>query len=807
MDLLLQDLRHSVRSLVRSPGFTTLAILTLAIAIGANSALFSVVYGVLLRPLPYDQPDRLVVVARQSSQTGEPSPVSLPDFQSWRRLSATLEDLAAWAETDGDLTWNERAEQVAGARVSHNLFSVLGVAPRLGRTFSATEDRRGGPRVVLLSHALWASRFASDPAIVGRSLRLDAASYEIVGVMPPIFAFPATDAQYWLPLQDDALLAASLGEVEDLSSVAFLSLVGRLQPGVGAAAAQKELAALADEHDGPQVRAWLGSVGVRSLQRSVVGEVAPLLLTLMGAVGLVLLVACANVANLLLARGIERRQAITVRLALGATRARVVRQLLTESTVMAGAGGLAGYGLAILLTDLLRWLAADTLPRVGEVRPDATVLAFTAGAVILSVTLSGLLPALSASRQRMTVSARVAGGGSATGGRLQSGLVVTQVALATVLMLGAGLLVHSFDRLTAVDPGFDATGVLTARVSLPRERYGEERLVRAFYNRLSARLAALPGVEAAGTTSDLPFGPGGVQVIFEAEGQPRAEDEQPWAKLHIVGDGYLAALGRPLLAGRGLGSQDGAEAPAVAVVSRHMAQLAWPGESALGKRFRLGGDTSEEGWHTVVGVVEDARGGTLNEQISPSFLLSRQQLPWRTMGLVVRSGGDTAALAEPLRRVVWDLDPELPVTDVETLTARLDASVAGPRFRTAVLAFFALLALAVATAGVHGLVAFSVARRRFEIGLRMALGAERGRVLRSVLGRMLRLAAIGLALGLAASLLTNHLVAAFLFGVTTEDPVTYLAALATLLATLVLAAMGPARRASGVDPAAVLRGE
>jgi len=795
MDTLRQDLRFALRQLRRSPGFTVVAVLTLALGIGANTAVFSVVDAVLLRPLSYAEPDRLVT----------PGYLMSGEYLLVRERARTMEEVALHSSVGFNLSGVGDPERVPGARVSANLFSVLGVSPIVGRAFLPGEDRRGGSPVVVLGHGLWRERFDGDPAVVGREVVVDGEPRTIAGVMPPGVRFPADDVRLWIPFAFDPSDAAALW------GGAGGGVVARLAPGATPAASQAELRALAPEmreantlwDPPPDHRATLEVV---PLQDTIVGDVRARLWVLLGAVGFVLLIACANVANLLLARAAGREKEVAVRSALGAGRRRIACQLLTESAVLGALGGALGllsaaWGVRLLVGGL----PAD-VPRVAEIGIDPRVLGFTLAASAVAALLFGSIPALRSSRSDLRSALRAGERGSgAAPGRLAGTLVTVEFALAVVLVIGAGLLIRSFGELTRVDPGFGTESLITARVTPPETEYADAASQRAFYADLLARVEAIPGVREVDAVNRLPLVGGFAGFAFEVEDDPYV----PGTPAPVVGDrritsDYPRTMGIPLLRGRALTAGDREGAPRVALINETMAREFWPGEDPIGKRFK---EVWLDAWTTVVGVVGDVRSYGLASEVEPEVYRPFSQLPAREMSLAVRAAGDPATLAGGLRAAVGAVDPNVPVSEIRAIEHIVSGSVAGSRFTMVLVGGFALLALALAAVGIYGVISCTVGRRTREIGLRVALGARGADVLGAVLRRALLLAGLGAAIGVTAALGATRLLESLLFGVTATDPVTFVGVPLFLVVVALLASYVPARRATRVDPMTALRQE
>jgi putative ABC transport system permease protein len=810
MDALWQDIRYGARRLARSPGFTLVAVLTLALGIGANSAIFSVVNAVLLRPLPYAEPDRLLTVFHFYPSLGKlEAGMAAPTFQELREEARIFDRVGARQWWTTSLTGHGHPEQLQGGQVSGEFFATLGVPAAIGRTILPEEAEEQRKNVVVLGHGLWQRLYGGDPAAVGRTVQLSGEAYEIVGVMPAGFRDPiSAGAQIWRPIAfTPQQLQARTNE--------FMSLVARLTPGVAPERAERELAALAErlktDNPGEYPPDW--SLRGRTLDRQLTGNVRPALLVLLGAVGFVLLIACANVANLLLARASARHKEVAIRSALGATRADLARQHLVESVLLALLGAAIALVLASLGVQALVALNPDGLPRADEIAIDGTVLLFTLGVAVLTGLLFGLVPALRATRTDLQRTLREGGrGGAANAGghTVRRVLVVAQVALALTLLVGAGLLIRSFARLQSVDPGFEAENLLTFNLTLPPASYGSDTAQIAFFNEALARIRAVPGVQGVGASSVLPFSGGVSTASFGVEGLALgAVQPDPWGDIRIVNHGYQEALRVPLLRGRFFTEQDRAGSRPVVVVDREMAERYWPGQDPLGKRLALDTDpqTGAPQWKEIVGVVEHVDHEGLGGERRVQLYLPYRQTATGSLGVAIRASGDPRRLLGSVRAALATVDPALPLSGVHTMEDLLSSSLGQRRFVMLLLGLFAAIALLLASVGIYGVVSFDVARRSQEIGIRMALGAEHTRVLRLVMRQGILLVAAGVALGLLAALALTRLLASQLYGIGTADPLTFGAVAALLLGVAVLATLVPARRAARVDPVVALRAE
>jgi len=817
---LVQDVAFALRQLVAHPGFSVPAVITLALGIGATTALFSAVYAVVLRPLPFPEPERLVWVWEVSAWSGEGGGQSIGDvsagnFTDWKRTTRSFEALAAVQHSSFNLAGEGDPERVIGARVTEGFFDVLGVAPRHGRTFLPAEDEPGNERVVVLSDGLWRRRFGADPGVVGEPVRMNGAAYEVVGVMPPAANAADNDEQLWVPMAWTAEREAMYDEHT------FLAM-GRLAPGVSAAVAEAELRAISE-----RVRAGLSGIeadqvrpaAVHPLLDDLVGGVRRRLLILLGAVGLVLLIACANVANLMLARGAARRRELAVRAALGARRGRLVGQMLTESLVLGLAGGALGVLLAYAGLPLLLAAAPPDLPRLEQASVDGTVLAFALGVALLSGVIAGLVPALRGSNVAPEEALREAGAGGAGAvvrrDRLRAVLVAVEVALTVALLVGAGLLLRTGQALARVDLGFEAAGVVSGRVALPATGYPPGEPTRAAFARLLEEVEALPGVAVAAIANQVPLGGGSSTNGLLPEGRPLSQESLIQGGFRLVSPGYFEALEVPLVRGRLFTAADRAGAPKVMVINESLAAAAWPGEDPIGKRIVCCEEPGPDGalpFKEVVGVVGDVRFRGLARDEGPAFYLPLGQEPdaaWAwlqgSMAVIARAAGDPAALVPALRRTVTRFDPDLPLYDVAALAERRAEALAAERFNGVLLTLLGALGLVLAAVGVYGILAYFVGQRTRELGVRIALGASTRRIFALVLGQSLAPVAAGVAAGLALAAAGTRLLESQLYGVAGTDPATFVTVAAVLAAVAALAAAVPARRALAIEPARALR--
>ena len=810
MSSLLQNIRLAVRSLRKSPALTASVVLTLALCIGATTAIFSVVHAVLFRPLPFADPDRILLV--RTTWKDMPSSFSVGNWADVHRQATTFEHLVPAHGESFNLAGADTPQNVDGARVGADYFAMLGVAPALGRSFLAEEAAVGRAGVVLLSDGLWRRRFGGDPAVVGSEVRLDGRPHTVIGVMPAAMDYTLFDEELWVPA---AFTPAQLAMHDEH----YLTVLGRLRPGVAMARAEEELRSLGrwlqttypgDNRDRAIVMA--------PLMEELVGDYRPRLFVLLGAVGFVLLIACANIANLLLARGAARSRDTAIRVAIGAGRGHLVRQALTESLVLAAVGGTLGILAGYWGVGLLTALGPEDVPRLSGARLDGPVLAFALALTVTSGLVFGLAPALRTAA-RLPHEALKEGGrtGSRAGSRdrLRNALVVSEIALALVLLTGAGLLIRSGIALNGVDPGFEPSGVVAGRISLPAVAYETpERVTRAF-ERVQESLAAVPGVSSAALVSAAPLEDGSSNGLVP-EGRPLDISSSINSLMRLVTPDYFETMRIAVVRGRTFTAEDRRGAPLVMVINEALAREAFPGQDPVGKRIACceGGPDGSPNWKEVVGVVRDVRALGLDEEPMPEFYLPMVQAPaaawnWtdRTMTVVARAGEDAVPLMAPLRRAVAEVDPAVPLYDLGTMQGRLMDSMAQSRFSTMLLTVFGALALALAAIGVYGVISYGVAQRTHEIGIRMALGARHADVLAMVVRHGAVLAGIGLVIGLGGALLLSRLVSSLLFRVSPTDPPTFATGMVVLTAVAVLAAAIPARRAARTDPMVALRND
>jgi putative ABC transport system permease protein len=795
---LVADTRFAIRELAKNPGFAAVAIVTLAIGIGATSAIFSVIDGVLLRPLPYSSPERLVRVHETTPQYGRFS-VAPANFLDWRRESQAFERIAAFSAGSGTLVDGDLVERVSSAEVSFDLFDLLGIAPLLGRGFSPEEDAPGRNGVVVVSHGAWQRHFGSDPGVLGRRVTLDGTAVTVVGVMPPDFHFPSRENELWSPIALDPANAPR--------GAHYLGVIARLKPDASVASARAEMETIAKRlADQFPVNAG-ESAEVTPLHEYIVGGSRASLLTLLTAVVLVTLISCGNVANLLLGRASARGREIALRAALGAGRGRLARQMLAEGAILALGGGALGLLFAYAALDPLRRLSAGTIPRVEEIALDGGVLAFTLGLSVVTGLGFALAPAWGSSRARPVEALREASRGSLSPGsrRARSALVAVEVALSLVLLVGASLLLRSFRGLASVDPGFRPENVLTLKISLPPGDYPEDHHLVHFYDQLLERLRSLPRVEAAGMVQSLPI-EGDYFLSFTIEGRPDPPPgEEPSANYRIASYGYFETVGVPIARGRTFDSRDGTRTPPVAVVDEAFVRRHFGAEDPLGRRIDVG--NGSDAVYEIVGVAGDVRNDGLELAPHPSIYLPYPQDPFRTMSVVLRTDSDPLRLAADARDVVRELDAMLPAYSVRALEDVVDESLGERRFSMLLLALFAGTASFLAAVGLYGVVSYSVSRRTREMGLRLAVGASRSSLILTVMRQGMKPALAGIGIGISASLLLAGALETLLFGVTPFDPASYAATVLLLLLVAAFACYIPARRASGIDPLAALREE
>jgi putative ABC transport system permease protein len=807
MGTMLQDLKFAIRMLAKAPAFTAFAVGVLALGIAANTSIFSFADTVLLRALPYRDAAGLVIVWEDASFIGFPANTPSPgNFYDWKEQNRVFEDMAATRDASFSLTGAAVPEEVQAKLVTWNLFRVLGADPVLGRDFAKEEDQPGREHVAILSHGLWQQSFGSDPGIVGKTIQLDTESYTVVGVMPRGFQYPSRSAAVWVPM-------ALPSEERAVHFRHYLQVVARLKPGMTLAHANAELTAIAKrlEEKYPATNKHYGAFAV-PLRQDRVGNLRLVIFVLLGAVAFVLLIACANVANLLLARATGRRRELAVRMALGASRARILRQLLTESVLLSGLAGLVGCILSIGGAAFLARLVPDGIPHAGGTGIDLGVFAFTLIVSLSTGILFGIVPALRVSRVSLSDSIKQAGGRSALGAhgsRTRNALVVCEVALAMVLLTGAGLMIESFTKLRGLNPGFDTERVLVLHTPLPDPKYPKLAQRTAFYDQVLERVNRLPGVVAAGFTSWVPLTNRGGSTGFTIEGRPEpGPGEISDANTRVVSKGYMRAMGMTLKAGRLFADSDRESSPFAVIINETMARQFWSGENPLGRRIKLGGYAAQLPWITVVGVVGDVHQMGLDIPGRAEMYIPYPQYEYFAPEyLAVKAARDPLGLASEVRDQIWAVDKDQPVAGVMPMQAIVDEELAPRQMQATVLGAFGGLALILASLGIYAVLSYVVVLRTQEIGVRMALGAQRGDVLRMVIGQGLSLVLAGVAIGLGGALALTRVLGGLLYGISATDPVTFVSVAVLLTAVALFACYVPARRAMQVDPMVALRYE
>jgi putative ABC transport system permease protein len=808
MQILWNDLRYGARMLLKKPGFTLIAVITLALGIGANTAIFSVVYALLLRPLPFPESDRLVVLAGKGQNSLIGSGVAYPDYEDWRARAQSYDDMACFLSTRFNLTGVEPPVSAPGRRVSWNFFPMLGVKPQLGRLFTEQDDRPGATPSALISHGLWTEKFGGESGVIGKTIRLNDDRFEVIGVLPPGFEFLRRDDIY-IPL---GLWFTPGNNILKRSNQFPLHVVGRLKRGItdGQARAEMESLSLQLEREYPQTNTNRRATAVR-VADLMVENVRPVLLVLLGAVGFVLLIACVNVANLMLVRAAGREREVAVRLAMGAGRARIVRQLLTESALIATLGGAAGLLIGAWGIDGLTALVPQELARLDQVKLNGTVLAFTLGVSALTGLLFGLLPALHASRTDLRAALKE-GGQSTTGSaweRARKGLLVTEVALALVLLIGAGLMLRTLHQLTRVDPGFNAENLLTVQFALPGRTYNIDRRL-AFFRECQARIESLPGVSSAAFAMSLPMvGWNWGNTFIVADSPTSPPSGLRWATFTPVSANYFQTMGVRLLKGRVFSEAEMADSAPVTMINESLARSLWPNENPVGKLLKQSLAEGQAPWREVIGMVADVKWNVLDQDAPSQVYLPLAQRNSNFVGLVARTTDKPLALASTVERAIHSIDKDLPLTS-RSMDQQMGNAIARQRVTMALMASLAVLALALAGVGVYGVMSYAVEQRRREIGVRLALGAQTSDVLRLIVKQGMTLAGAGVVIGVAAALALARLMTGFsslLFGVKATDPATITLISLLLLAVALLAAFVPARRATKVDPMVALRTE
>ena len=813
METLIQDIKFGLRMLVKSPSLSIVATIALALGIGANTAIFSVVNAVLLRPLPFPNSEQLMSVFETDTQLGRVrGSHSYPNFFDLRAQATSFEQVAAYHSGDFIMTGRGEPVRLQGVVTTADLFPLLGVAPIMGRTFVADEDKPGSNRVVVLSEKLFRGRFNSDTSLLNQAITLDGVPFTVIGVMPASFEFPIQNepAELWTTIAGDA---SGKSPITEQRGAHFLNAIGRLKANVTSKQAQSDLNTIAArlEQQYPDTNTHNG-LRLESALTALVGDIRPALLILLGAVACVLLIACANVANLLLARATSRYKEMAIRSALGASRMRVVRQLLTESILLSIVGGAAGLLLAVWWSDLLIALGKEDIPRAVHVGIDWRVLGFTAGVSILTGVIFGLFPAVHASKTELVESLKEGGRGTSEGARrnrMRNVLAVGELAVAVVLLVSAGLLIKSLWRLQNVDSGLQPDNVLTFNVAVPETKYKAEKQAQ-FFTDLKTRLESSPGVQSASSILPLPLSGERFSISFQIEGREVARKDEPSADIFMTGVDYFKTMGIPMIKGREFEARDQHGSPPVAIISKEFARQYFPNEDPIGKRIKPGLSTYDDEKSTyreIVGVVGDIRNRALNTEPKPAYYVPLTQIPFSQMTLVVKTKKDPRSLISGLNKEVSAMDNTLPVFSVKTMPEYLAASVAAPRFNTTLLAIFAGVALVLTLVGLYGVMSYSVAQRTNEIGIRLALGAQSKDVLVMIVKQGSFLIALGLTIGLFGAYALTRLISSLLFGVTAKDPVTFAGAAVVLAVVALLACYIPAWRATKVDPLEALRCE
>src|SRR5438874_4926504 len=815
---MIREIRFAFRRLARNPGFVVIAVVTLALAIGASTAVLSLVNALLIRPLPYGAPQQLVLLLQHfKSQNLERIPVSPPEFVDYESRAQDFDKMGAFGFLDFNLASGDKPERIAGAQVTANVFPLLGITPIKGRFFEPTECQAGRDDVIIVSERLWQRKFNRDPQILGTKLLLDGKSFTVVGIMPARFDFPLQffnlgaggqfggRADIWQPL-------AFTDKELSLRSYRSYSIVGRLKPGISLAHAQAEIETINGqmriEHKDNYPPADSFGGDVYPFQELAVAGMRPTLLILLGAVALVLLIACANLTTMLLARAAAREREMAIRVALGAGPLRLLRQVLTESVILALLGGVAGVLLAIWGVDLLKSIGAQTVPRLREVNLDLRVLIITFAVSVGTGIVFGLVPGLASANPELTESLKEGGRSSTMGksrNRLRNAIVIAEVALALVLLTSAGLLMKSFVRLQKVNPGFDSHHVLTAEVSLPKLQYPDDKAIVRFSDEAQRRIATLPGIQAVGLTTVLPLAGNNGDSSFAIEGRPDDRSTPgPDEEKREVSPDYFRAIGTPLIKGRFFTLADNADAPLVIIVNQAFAKKFWPNEDAVGKRIVMGGMSPDPKWITIVGIVGDIRHAALDIEPKPEMYVPFAQDPYKSMIFAVRGAEDPTTLASAVRSHIQSIDPSLPLANIRTFDAVIAESVAPRRLSVVLLGVFAAVAVLLATVGIYGVMSFLVVQRTHEIGVRMALGAQRADVMRLVIGRALQLIAIGTAIGLLMALFSMRALQALLYHVSAVDLPTFFFVTFVLALVALAASYLPAQRATRADPMVAL---
>jgi putative ABC transport system permease protein len=810
METLLSDIRHGIRLIFKTPGFSLVVVVALALGIGANTAIFSVLNAVLLKPLPYEDSEHLVMMWQRFTGIGVPKDqnwTSPPEFDDVRRYHGSFSDIAAMQSASFTILVGDRPERILGQVVSPSFFRLLRVEAALGRTFADAEEQQGNEAVAVMSHGLWQRRFASDPTVVGRTLNMNGRPYQVIGIAPPGFRDPVQpDSEMWAPLSFTSQQLTQRGSHG-------LLVIARIKPELTLEQARADMARVSERiiegaPEYPYVKFGY-RVLINPLLEEHVGDIRPALMMLMGAVGLVLLIACTNVANLLLVRASAREREMGIRTALGAGRGRLIRQMLTESVVLAVAGALVGLALARVGVSLLAAMAAETFPRLADTEVDWAALTFTMAVALATGILFGLFPAFQSARSA-TQEALKEGSQTSTAGRgrlrLRRTLVVAEVALSLLLLVGAGLLIKSFMRLQRVEAGFDPAGVLTMRIVVPSARYSQPDQVRAFYQEVLRRVAALPGVAHVGANNGIPLSGAGGSGTTTVDNPAFPDDRgTPEADQRTVTPGYFEAMGMTMLSGRMFDQRDTDSSQPVAIIDDTMARTFWPNEDPIGKRIKRGGRQSTQPWLTIVGVVRHVRYRTLEEPSRVQLYLPHAQVPNSGMSLAIKAGLDPRTLSASVQREVMAVDPEQPVWSIRTMDELMATSVARRQLIMTLLSLFAAIALMLAAVGIYGVIAYWVTQRSHEIGIRLAIGASRLDVLKMVLGQSMSVVLAGVAVGLIGGAALMRVMTTLLYDVSATDTATFAGYSAGLILIGLLASYLPARRATRIDPATMLR--
>jgi predicted permease len=811
METLMQDVRYALRSLISSPVFALASVLSLAIGIGANTAIFSVIDTVLINPVPFKVPDRLVMVWESNTQQDAHNfPTSPLNFLAWKGQNRSFDEMEGFRFFPFNISGDGEPERVWGLRVSGGLFDLLGTTPALGRTFLPEEDQPGKGRVVVLSHSLWERRYSSDKGILGRGISLNNNSFTVIGVMPPDFQFPIkgmmpilsqTQVDLWVPLAFDANQAQNPSR--------SYGVIGRLKPGLSVKQASDDISTIAESmrEQYPQFnKGW--TISVVPLKDQIAGKIRPTLMLLFGAVGCVLLIACVNVANLLLARAAVRQKEIGIRMSIGANRGRLLRQLFTESLVLSLTAGTLGLILSVLCVRVILAVSPDVVPLTSELGVNGTLLAFSLVVSVVTGILFGVVPALETSKVDLNIALKD-GGREGSGGirrnRIGKVLVVSEVALASVLLIGAGLLIKSFDALQQVDTGFNPKNLLTMQLDLSAPKYNDQNTRTVFFKTLLERFRSIPGVVEAGATTTLPFSTGEEENGFFIEGRQMYPGQFFVAPFRIIDPDYFTVMGVPLHDGRFFTPQDDKDTTPIVMINDTMAKRYWPGESAIGKRIALTFEPNK--WRSVVGVVGDVRGADLALDAKPEMYLVYTQLSLPFSCFVVRTAANPGSMVSAVKREVLSADSNQPVSNIKMMDQMISDSVSRPRLRKFLLEIFAGISIVLAAIGLYGLMSYSVGQRSREIGIRMAVGAQRQDVLYQILREGCRLAGLGMLLGLAMAFMLGKELASLLYGVSSGDPLTFVAVSALLAGVAVVSCFFPARRAANVDPIVALRQE